>query len=182
MAKLISKTYGEALYTLAIEENKVDEFFEEVVGVLEILLNNQEFSNLLNHPKIGKEEKEQVMENVFKGRILDELVGFFRLIIIKDRYSEMIPILKYFIAKIKEFKGIGIANVETALPLTEAQKKQIEEKLLETTSFQKMEMHYRVDSALIGGMVIRIGDRVVDSSIRTKLSELQKQLMHIQLK
>ena len=61
------------------------------------------------------------------------------------------------------------------------QKEQIVSKLLATTGYQQMEMHYQEDKDLIGGMVIRIGDRIVDSSIRTKLEELQKQLMKIQL-
>ena len=69
----------------------------------------------------------------------------------------------------------------TAAALREEQKAQIEQKLLQTTSYKKMEMHYGVDGSLIGGMVIRIGDRVVDSSIKTKLSELTRQLMKIQL-
>ena len=59
--------------------------------------------------------------------------------------------------------------------------KQIEEKLLETTKYTAMEMHYSTDAAIIGGLVIRIGDHVVDSSIATKLNELKKQLMKIQL-
>ena len=55
--------------------------------------------------------------------------------------------------------------------------KEIEEKLLATTSFKQMEMHFMVDEELIGGMVIRIGDRVVDSSIKTKLFEMRRTLL-----
>ena len=60
-------------------------------------------------------------------------------------------------------------------------KKEIEERLLATTHFKKMEMHYQVEDDLIGGMVIRIGDRVVDSSVKAKLYELQRQLLRVQL-
>ena len=56
-----------------------------------------------------------------------------------------------------------------------------EQRLLDTTDYKKMEMHYNVDESLIGGMVVRIGDRVVDSSIKTKLNELQKELLKVQL-
>ena len=59
--------------------------------------------------------------------------------------------------------------------------RQIERRLLDTTSYTKMEMNYLLDKSLIGGMVIRIGDRVVDSSISTKLNELQKELLKVQL-
>lgn len=181
MAKLISKTYGEALFELAIEEQKIDVFQEEIEQIEKILESNPEFSQLMNHPKITKEEKTRVAETVFKGRISGELMGFISLVISKDRYSELDAVFAYFIAKVKEEKGIGTAYVTTAVPLRQEQKKLVEEKLLETTRYRSMEMHYGEDHALIGGMVIRIGDRVVDSSIRTKLQELQRQLMKIQL-
>ena len=181
MAKLISKTYGEALFELAVEENKIDAFLEEVVAVQKALQDNPELDKLLNHPKISKEEKTKVMENIFKGRISDEVTGFLTLIISKERSKELDAILQYFIQRVKEEKGIGTAYVSTAVPLNEIQKAQVEEKLLATTSYQKMEMIYTVDESLIGGMVIRIKDRVVDSSIKTKLSEIKKQLYKIQL-
>lgn len=181
MAKLVSKTYGEALFELAVEENKVDVFMEEIAEIRQILAQNTDFTKFMNHPKILKEEKIQVLENIFKNRISDELTGFLTLIVTKDRYSEIDEILDYFLTEIKKFKGIGIAYVKTASELREEQKARVEQKLLETTSYKRMEMHYDVDSELIGGMVIRIGDRVVDSSIKTGLSELTRQLMKIQL-
>ena len=85
MAKLISKTYGEALYELALEENKVDSFTEEIRILQQILAENQDLSRLINHPKIVKEEKLQVMRNIFEGKMDKELLGFLSLIITKDR-------------------------------------------------------------------------------------------------
>jgi len=181
MAKLISKTYGEALVELAVEENKVDDFVQELTAIDQILKENQEFNALMNHPKIVKEEKLKVMEAVFKGRISDEILGFFLLIVDKDRYNEIDGILNYFIEEVKAIKGIGIVYVSTAIPLGQQQKQKIEQKLLETTGYREVEMHYDVDEDLIGGMKIRIGDRVVDSSVQTKLSELKKQLLNVQL-
>ena len=77
----------------------------------------------------------------------------------------------------KRLKGIGIAYVVTAIPLGEAKRREIEDKLLATTSFTKMEMHFDVDESLIGGMVIRIGDRVVDGSVSTRLLKMQRQML-----
>lgn len=181
MAKLISKTYGEALFELAVEEKKMDVFLEETTAVLEILKQNEDFLQLLNHPKISKEEKIKVTEEIFKGRISDEITGFLSLIISKERYKELNAILEYFILRVKEEKGIGTAYVTTAVPISEIQKQQVVEKLLTSTSYREMEMLYQVDESLIGGMVIRIKDRVVDSSIKAKLAELKKQLYRIQL-
>ena len=181
MAKLISKTYGDALFGLAVEEDKIDVRLEEIEQLQNILAQNEDFGKLMNHPKIIKEEKIQVAENVFKGRISKELLGFLTIIISKDRYKEIDEILAYFIAEGKKYKGIGVATVTTAVPLREDQCRKIEQKLLETTEYKSMEMHYKQDASLIGGMVIRIGDRVVDSSISTKLNELQKELLKVQI-
>lgn len=181
MAKLISKTYGDALFDLAVETDKVDVLLLEIEQLQKILAENAEFGSLMNHPKILKEEKVEVAKNVFAGRVSEELLGFLTIIITKDRYREIDEILTYFVAKVKEYKGIGIATVTTAVPLKEDQHKAIEKKLLDTTKYQSMEIHYDVDASLIGGMVIRIGDRVVDSSISTKLAELQKDLLKLQV-
>ena len=181
MAKLISKTYGDALFELAVEDDKVDILLSEIEQLQKILAENEDFGRLMNHPKIIKEEKIEVAKNVFEGRISEELFGFLTIIISKDRYREIDEILEYFVAKVKEYKGIGIAMVTTAVPLKDSQCREVERKLLDTTKYQSMEMHYDVDASLIGGMVIRIGDRVVDSSISTKLNELQRDLLKVQI-
>lgn len=181
MAKLISKTYGDALFELAVEESKVDVFEQEIEVLHKILDENKDFEKMMLHPEIIKEDKIRVMEDVFKERISGELTGFLKLVILKDRYREVGSILLYFRDRVKALKGIGVAYVSSAAALSKMQKMQIEEKLLATTGYQKMEMHYGEDSSLIGGIVIQIGDRVVDSSIAAKLRELQKQLLKIQL-
>ena len=181
MAKLISKTYGDALFELAVEEGRIDVLEEEIIQLQKVLADNAAFGRLMNHPKIIVEEKLQVAKNVFEGRVSDELLGFLTIIISKDRYRDIDAILEYFIAEVKRYKGIGVATVTTAVPLKEDQRGKIEQKLLNTTQYAKMEMHFQVDEALIGGMVVRIGDRVVDSSVRTKLDSLTKQLLQIQL-
>ena len=182
MAKLVSKTYGDALFELALEENKMDSLQEEVEVVLVALAENQDLSKIMNHPKISKEEKVTLMEDIFKGRVSMELTGLMRMLTEKDRYQEIDDVLVYFLDRVKEHKNIGTAYVTSATELSDAQKKAVEGKLLETTKYVEFEMHYSVDADLIGGMVIRIGDRVVDSSIKTKLYDLTRELSNIQLK
>ena len=181
MAKLVSKTYGEALFELAMEEDRAQDLLEEIEGVCRVLAENPEFDKLMMHPGVPKQEKLQVMENVFKGRVSDTLTGFLEIIITKERYGELQEIFAYFITKVKEIQKIGVAYVATAVELTEKQKESVCSRLLETCSYETMEMHYEVDPSLMGGMVIRVNDRVVDSSIRTKLNDLTKQLLNIQL-
>lgn len=182
MAKLVSKTYGDALFELALEENKIDSLQEEVEVVLVALDENQDLSKLMNHPKVSKEEKVALVENIFKGRVSMELSGLMYMLTEKGRFAEITSVLTYFLDRVKEHKNIGTAYVSTAIELSDEQKKAVEKRLLETTKYVEFEMHYSVDTDLIGGMVIRIGDRVVDSSIKTKLYDLTRELSNIQLK
>ena len=179
MAKLVSKTYGDALFETAVEEHRVDDFFEETEGILRVLEENEELSRLMSHPQVVKEEKMQLIENIFKGKVSDEIVGLLELLVEKDHFGKTKDVLVYFRDEVKEYKKIGTVHVTSAMELSKEQKEQVEKKLLETTNYVSFEMHYEVDTALIGGMVIRMGDRVVDSSIRTKLYNLSKELYHI---
>ena len=138
MAKLVSKTYADALFELAVEKGCEDAWLEDAKALLEILHENEELAKLMNHPQIVKEEKLQIIENIFKGKTADEM--------------------------------------------SMQQKDEIVKKLLETTHYVEIEMNYEVDASLIGGMVIRIKDRVVDSSIKTRLQKLTSELSKIQLK
>ena len=181
MAKLIAKTYGEALFETALEKEKIDEMYEEALGIEQVFSENPKLVKLFNHPNIIKEEKLQVVESVFADRLSPEMAGFLRIVIEKGRLSELDGIFAYFIAKVKEHKKIGIAYVSSAAALSDGQKKQIEKRLLSTTTYEAFEIHFSVDESLIGGLVIRIGDRVVDSSIKSRLYEMKKELMKIQL-
>ena len=109
------------------------------------------------------------------------MMGFLAAVVDKGRQNEILSILDYFIAQVKEEKGIGTARVTSAVEMTSAQKEQVKKRLLATTRYVEFDMDYSVDPSLIGGMVIRIGDRVVDSSIKTRLYELKKQLLNVQL-
>ncbi|MDD5934000.1 MAG: ATP synthase F1 subunit delta [Clostridiales bacterium] len=177
MAKLISKTYGEALFDLCLEKNTLDSIEAEIKAVKEAFAENADLYKFLNHPKITKEEKVAFIENVLKGRASDDVTGFLVIIVEKGRYDDIDEIFDYFLARVREYKNIGVAKVTSAVALNDEQKKKLEDKLLATTKYVQFDMNYSVDPALIGGLVIRIGDRVVDSSIRTKLKNLSKELL-----
>lgn len=183
MAKLASGTYGEALYEVAMEsgEEKAVSLMEEIRCVEEIRKANPKFDELMKHPGIPKQDKMKVVEEVFRGRVSDELAGLLEIVVSKERYKDLPGIFDYFITRVKEQCGIGVAHVTTAVELAPGQKKALEDRLLQTSGYKKMEMDYGVDASIIGGMVIRINDRVVDSSVRTKLNGLTKQLLQIQL-
>ena len=97
MAKLISKTYGEALFEVAMEGQKTDLFLQEAQDILTILDENPELDKLMKHPKVSRQEKEAVLDNVFLGNVSREMTGFMKLLINKERYSELPKIFQYLI-------------------------------------------------------------------------------------
>lgn len=181
MAKLIEATYGDALFELAVEESRVDALYDEATAVIGAFNDNPELGKLLNHPEVEKGEKEELINNIFSQFVSGDMTGLLITMVSKDRQKKIVDTLEYFQKKVLEYKKIGIAYVITARPLTDVQKKAVVDKLLETTEYVDFQMNYAVDESLIGGMVIRIGDRVVDSSIKHKINELSKDLMKIQL-
>jgi F-type H+-transporting ATPase subunit delta len=181
MAKLVQTTYGDALFDLAVEESRVDALFDEAEAIIKAFDDNDELGKFLNHPKIKKEEKEEVIKNIFGEFVSKDMTGLLVIMVSKDRQAKIVDTLKYFEEKVKEYKKIGVVSVSTARPLSDEQKERVESRLRDTTDYVSFEITYNVDESLIGGMVIRIGDRVVDSSIKTKIDEIAKNLKKIQL-
>lgn len=181
MAKLISATYGDALFEIAVEGNKMDVLFEEAQAVIGSLRDNADLMKFLNYPKVDTATKKKTIEDIYSKFLSKDMVGFLSIIVDKGRHNSIESILEYFCDRVKEAKHIGVAHITSAAELTKTQKKDIEERLLATTDYESFEMNYHLDESLIGGLVIRIGDRVLDSSIKTKLFELKRNLMGLQI-
>lgn len=181
MAKLVSKVYGDALFSLALEENKLDEVWEEVKLLSSALQENKEFTNMMTHPDMTQEKGIALLEEAFGGKLSDVMMGFFQVLVKKGRFSEILSVLDYFQKEAKEYKKIGVVYVTTPTGLTEEQKSSIVERLTQISGYQTLEMNYVVDPGLLGGIRIRIGDRVVDNSIQTKLEEMTRSLSKVRV-
>ena len=171
MARQVETTYGDALLELALEEGSLNMLYEEAQALVTVLQENEELLRILKHPQIDKDEKRKIVDNIFKGRVSKDMVGLFGIMVEKDHGSKIVDVLHYFIRQVKRVKNIGVASVTSAVALTGAQKASIEK-----TDFASMEVTYTVDASIIGGLVIRIDDRVVDSSIKTKIETMSKAL------
>ena len=110
MAKLVSKTYGDALFEVALESNRLDAFLEEVKATKTALEENEELFKLMNHPKIVKEEKIKVVTDIFTGKVSEELVGLLRMIVDKGHFDQVISVLDYFIDEVKELAQVKLGQ------------------------------------------------------------------------
>ena len=176
MAKLVSKVYGDAYVSVVSEKNNLIDALEEIKSVKNILLENVEIIELLDSPKMDDEEKIDFIKGIFENHISVDSLGFLLTVIEKKRQAELISILDYVIDCIKELLLIGKATVTTALPLDDSKKERIVDELLKSSHYKSLEAEYVVDESIIGGIVIRIGDRVVDSSVKTRIDKMRKML------
>lgn len=180
MAKLISRRYADALFELALERNQLDRFDEEVKAVYGSITEDKEFSSVLTHPQVSGEEKTAMLENVFKGKVSEDILGLFHLVIRKNRESELVEILKVFTDKVRDYKRITTAYVTSAKPLSESRLNEIKEKLSQNLNKQ-VNIEAEVKPELIGGVRILVDGRVIDGTIKKKVDELKKQLYNTQL-
>ena len=176
MAKLVSKVYGDAYVSVVSEKNNLIDALEEIKLLKNILLENDEIIELLDSPKLDDEEKTAFIKGIFENHISVDSLGFLLTVIEKKRQAELLPIVDYVIDCIKELLLIGKATITTALELDDAKKERIVDELLKTSHYKSLEVEYVVDNSIIGGIVIRIGYRVVDSSVKTRIEKMRKML------
>lgn len=181
MAKLVSKVYGDALFSLALEENQVDELWKEAAMMQETLDSNPEFMAILCHPEMTMEKKLALLQDVFQKELSQNMMGLLNVLVKKGRIGEILSVLDYFIEKVMAYKKIGQVKVRTPMPLSDEQREKIENKLLEVSEYETLSVDYQVDESLLGGIVIRIGNRVLDNSIRSKLDAMTRDLSKVKL-
>jgi F-type H+-transporting ATPase subunit delta len=112
---------------------------------------------------------------------MDELTGFLITVVEKERFKELDSIFEYFTDRIKADRGIGVVYITSPMDLDINTRLAVEARIRETTDFVSLETHYSVDPSMIGGIIIRIGDRIADASVKTRLDDLTSRLLEIQL-
>ncbi len=176
MAKQVRTVYGSALFSAAKDSGRLTNVREQAETVSRVLEENEDFLRILNHPDIQMDEKMKMVDAVFAGSTDPLITGVITALLEKGHGREIPMTLERFTDMALEEEKIGVAEVTSALPLTEDQKARIQKKLLDTTDYLSMRIRYEVDPSLIGGLVIRVGDRVVDSSLSSKLMKMQRDL------
>lgn len=181
MAKLVSKVYGDALFSLAQEENQIDELWKEADTIVKAVEGNTEFLPVLTHPEMTMEKKLSLLQDVFQKELSQHMMGLLHVLVKKGRIGEIRSVLNYFMDKVMAYKKIGEVTIKTPMLLSEEQREKIESKLLEVSEYETVSVDYQIDESLLGGIVIRIGNRVLDNSIRSKLDAMTRELSKVKL-
>ena len=178
MAKLVSKTYAEALFEVALEENKVDLFLDEINFVTETLKLHSELYELFKSPLIRVEEKKNIVKEVFSGKLSKEMNNFLKVIMDKRRGSSIEQIKWEYERIVNDHKGIVEAVAITAIPLADKEKIILQNKLTSLTE-KTVKLTNEIDEKVVGGVLVKIGDKVIDGTIKGRLEEIKEGLSQI---
>ena len=181
MARLVSKVYGEALFDFAKESGALDQMYESALDIINVFNANGEVHDFLLNPKVTDDQKVEFLNSVFSKLNNQKILEFLAIIVKKGRQKDIVPILKHFTHLTLKDKNIGEATVFSAKELTSAQKESLEQKLINTTSFDKFIVSYNVDESLIAGLKIKIDDKVIDTTYKTKIFDISKSLRGLKL-
>ena len=167
--------YAKSLIDLANEQGKLDAVYKDMLFLQSIIKSNRDFVNVLRSPIINSDKKDKIIDAVTKGNISELTAAFNKLLVSKGRESNLPEVISSFIHQYKEQKGIQIATLTTAAPVSDEVKNAIVEQIKRTSNIQYIELETKVNEKIIGGFVLQVGDKLVDASVSYDLREIARQ-------
>lgn len=171
----VAKRYARALFDVAKERGKIDQLEAELNSIVEAVKQNEELSKILMHPHIAPQAKKALVNDLFQSHVAEETLSFLGVLIESGRESDLAGIVTAYVKFANEQRGIADATVTSAKPLSEEEQVQLAEKFGKLLN-KKLRLHTVVDPSILGGVVVRIGDRLYDGSIKSKLEHFAHQV------
>jgi F-type H+-transporting ATPase subunit delta len=167
--------YAKSLVDLAVERNELDTVFNDMLFLQRICKSNRDFINLLKSPIIQPDKKEKIFSAIAKDSLSEMTASFNKLLIAKGREMYLPEIVAAFIQQYKNYKGINIVKLVTAVPASDELKQSITEKIRSAMQMEHIEMNSEVNPEIIGGFILEIGDKLVDASVAFELHNIRKE-------
>jgi F-type H+-transporting ATPase subunit delta len=173
--RTVTRRYATALYEEADASGVLKAVDDDVLMLRNSIESNRELSRFFESPVIPTGKKDAIIRELLGDKVEGLVVRFLRLLVQKDRETLTKAILDQYQSLRDEHRGIVDATVTVAHPLAEADREVLVESLEEKTG-KDIRLHVEEEPDLIGGLVIRIGDRVFDGSVRNQLNALRDRL------
>ncbi len=166
-----AKRYARALSEISI--NILDEVESDLKSVDEIIFNNDSLKAFFLHPVVSLKDKKETIEEAFQGKINPVVYNFIQTLLDENRFSIFKTIFEVFKLESDKIKNKQRVEVISAVDLDEAQKKKLQEKLNSKLNKESI-LTYRLDEDILGGIVVKFDDKVIDLSLKTKFEHLKK--------
>ena len=172
-----AERYSLALYELSTESSVTSQIEEQSLSILKLLEQSQDFSNLIKDPTTSQDDLLKIVNTISENYKFDQLLkNFLSFLIQKRRFFFVERILKSFIEICSEKRGELKAELKSAKELSNEEIAQITEELTKNFS-SKIKLNYKYDESLIGGLVVQVGSTMVDTSIKSKLQQIENRMI-----
>ena len=168
--------YARSLLELANERNQADEIGQEMAGIRDILTEQPSFAAYLADPGIGGTERTATLEKVFKGRVSPLVSNFLGVVNNHGRMRMLGPIAQAFVDLLDEQRGNVEVDVTVAQRLSADQLEQVRQRVSQALGKNAV-VHQYVDEDIIGGLVLRVEDRLIDASVKYQLEAMRERLL-----
>lgn len=172
----VAAPYAQALLSIAQSKNQVDELSGTASELLNLMKESDQLTQFLTNPIANRDAKKNVIGQVLGENANAQMKNFMLLLVDKGRIALVEPILQEFQSLVRDLKQTVLAEVISTVELTDEQKETVRQKVQSMTDAQSVELETSVDPDLIGGVIIKIGSKVLDASIRGQLRRIGLQL------
>ena len=170
---LISDRYASALYDLASEKKLVDVVLDDLLFIQSMIKNNKDLKLVIKSPLIKSNDKLVILQNILKSKKPNELSSTFLKVLSKNkRFQKTLDIISQFKNINAQKRGDVLADITSAEKLSNEQQDSIKEQL-RTILGDKLSLNYKVDEQIIGGLIIKVGSKMIDTSLSNKINKLK---------
>lgn len=166
--------YASALFQLADETGRVDAVASDLAAIASLISSSDDLARMISSPGLSRQDQNNAMSAVLNKAGADDLVvKFIGVIAENGRLFALPQIIDRFLADLAARRGEVSAEVVSATPLDAKLEDEVKKAVSRVAGSDKISLSMRVDESLIGGLVVRIGSRMIDTSIKTKLTKLE---------
>ena len=170
-----ARRYAGALFNVAIKHDEVDDVARNLKMVTDVTEQSPELMAVLHHPRITRQRKKELLHQIFEGNVRTDVENFLFLLVEKDRAPIIPAVVREYSRMVDEYRGEVDATAISAQPMTESQSAALQQQLEQTTGL-RVRLKTKTDASLLGGLVVRVGDRMIDASLATRLQAMREQL------
>lgn len=170
----VASRYAKSIIDLAAEQNVLEEVKNNIEVFVETCRTSRELQAVLKNPIISLDKKASILDGLFAGKLHKMILSFFHIVIRKGRSEILYATGKEFINQYNTLKNVVKATVTSASPLSQDNISQIEDVVKQATKGEVI-LTAQVDPDLIGGFILKVGDKQFDTSLSSKLGKLKKE-------
>ena len=172
-----AERYSLALYELANESSLLKQVEDQSLSILDLISSSKDFFNLIKDPTSSQQDLLKVINNISENNKFENLLkNFLSFLITKRRFFYVEQILKSFIETCSKKRGELKAEIKSAKELSSEEITKITDELTQNFS-SKIKLNYKYDKSLIGGLVVKVGSTMVDTSIKNKLQQIENRMI-----